>query len=169
MPLPHPDLEFTPLDSLPAESLNQIVQNVESLAAGTGFTPGAVGPEDRGGGFKLGTIPASTFGTLGIKPITGVGFTPKLVRFTIMPTASTSTMATGNGAMTSTSQFWTYTSFDGTSKARDSGTTACIVIRSTGTNLAVVTASYSSMDADGFSINVTTAAATFDVAYEAYA
>src|SRR5690606_30066558 len=39
---------------------------------------GFVTPEKRSGGFKIGVIPGSTFGSTGNKSITGVGFKPKL-------------------------------------------------------------------------------------------
>jgi hypothetical protein len=42
MPLPNPDLEFTPYNPLSAGELNDIVENVESLAGGTGFNDDAV-------------------------------------------------------------------------------------------------------------------------------
>ncbi|MEW1950665.1 hypothetical protein AB0280_15550 [Pseudarthrobacter sp902506025] len=121
------------------------------------------------GSIVTGTIPAATFGSTGVKRITGIGGTPKIVRFTIMPTASTTVSASGSGGMTSSGQFWVFTSAFGSNLARESGATACIVIRSSGANTPLVTASYSSMDVDGFSINVTTAATVYDVAYEVYA
>ena len=50
----------------------------------------SVGPAARTGGFFIGTISGSTvLNTTGNKAITGVGFTPKLVRFSVLPTAST--------------------------------------------------------------------------------
>jgi len=42
MSLPNPDLEFIPYDPLSAGQLNDIVENVESLAGGTGFNDDAV-------------------------------------------------------------------------------------------------------------------------------
>jgi hypothetical protein len=43
MPLPNPSMSFTPLDPLPASDLNDLVQNIESLADGTGFDAGVIG------------------------------------------------------------------------------------------------------------------------------
>jgi len=42
MPLPNPGMNFTPFDTLPAADLNDIVENIEALAAGTGFTAGSI-------------------------------------------------------------------------------------------------------------------------------
>lgn len=42
MSLPYPSMVFVPLDILTAEEMNQIVGNIESLAAGTGLNDGAV-------------------------------------------------------------------------------------------------------------------------------
>lgn len=42
MSLPNPSMSFTPFDVLPAEDLNDIVENIESLADGSGLDDGAV-------------------------------------------------------------------------------------------------------------------------------
>lgn len=42
MSLPYPSMVFVPLDILTAEEMNQIVGNIESLAAGTGLADGAI-------------------------------------------------------------------------------------------------------------------------------
>jgi len=129
----------------------------------------SVGPAARTGGFFIGTIPASTFSSTGNKPITGVGFTPKLVRFVITPGSSTGFYGAGTGAMTASSQYSTYISGSTAASSRTSSTSLCIIVNSAGTTTMVQTASYVSMDADGFTINVVNASATFDVAFEAYA
>lgn len=153
---------------------NLTVAGTLTLPAGSvetaDYADNSVTPAKRTGGFFIGSVPASTFSSTGVKSITGVGFTPKLVRFTIMPTANTAVSVAGSGGMTSASQFWTFTSSLTGNWARESGTTACIVARSPGTNTPLFTAVYSAMGADGFSINVTTASGSaWDVAYEAYA
>lgn len=38
MPLPNPGMTFTPFDPLPASDLNDMVENIESLADGTGIS-----------------------------------------------------------------------------------------------------------------------------------
>lgn len=42
MALPNPSMSFTPFDPLPASDLNDLVENIESLADGTGFDTGAI-------------------------------------------------------------------------------------------------------------------------------
>lgn len=42
MSLPNPGMSFTPFDPLPASDLNDIVENVEALSAGTGLEDDAV-------------------------------------------------------------------------------------------------------------------------------
>jgi len=144
------------------------------VAGGIGTTQlanSSVTPAKRSGGFFIGTIPGATFGSTGNKSITGVGFTPKLVRFTIAVTGSNiSIVGIGWGAMTTTSQY--YVAFGATGASATYGrigaTTGCIAWISTSTSTPSMVASYVSMDADGFTINVTTAASNFDVSYEAY-
>lgn len=41
MPLPNPGQNYTPFDALPAASLNDMVENIEALADGTGFETSA--------------------------------------------------------------------------------------------------------------------------------
>lgn len=45
MALPNPGMVFTPFDPLPASDLNDIVENVEALAAGTGLNDASVTAE----------------------------------------------------------------------------------------------------------------------------
>ena len=42
MSLPNPGMSFTPFDPLPASDLNDMVENIEALAAGTGLNDDAV-------------------------------------------------------------------------------------------------------------------------------
>jgi hypothetical protein len=42
MNLPNPGMNFDPLTPLPAESLDNLVENIEALSAGTGFAAGAI-------------------------------------------------------------------------------------------------------------------------------
>src|SRR5690606_38953756 len=42
MSLPNPGMSFTPFDTLPASDLNDIVENVEALADGTGLDDGSI-------------------------------------------------------------------------------------------------------------------------------
>ena len=152
---------------LPANSVTST-----ALADSNVTTPkiadGAVTPEKRSGGFNVGVISAAVLGTTGDKAITGVGFEPKLVRFTVLPTASTTAILVGQGAMTASSQYY-YAGINSGTFGRNSSTSACIAWISGGSSTPSFLASYVSMDADGFTINVSTANSAFSVAYEAYA
>lgn len=46
MALPNPGMSFSPFAILTAEEMNDLVENIESLADGTGFDAGAIGTED---------------------------------------------------------------------------------------------------------------------------
>lgn len=122
----------------------------------------------RSGGFKIGVILGATLGSTGNKAVTGLGFKPKLVRFTVLPTASTAAILIGFGAMTETDQFYVTGISSGTF-GRNSSTSACIAWVNGGSSTPQLLAGYVSMDSDGFTINVTSSSSTFPVAYEAYA
>lgn len=131
-------------------------------------TTSVIAPENRSGGFYLGTISSSTLGTTGNKVISGVGFTPKLVRFSVLPgPATTSSAIDGHGAMTTSSQYFTTTYSGGGNYRKVSETSYCIGW--TNNTSSQLLCSYVSMNADGFTINVALASSTFDVAFEAYA
>lgn len=128
---------------------------------------GSITPVMRTGGFAIGQISAATMNSTGNKSVTGLGFKPKLVKFKVTPTASGSASNWGEGAMTATSQYYYATGSGGSSFARNTSQTSCIgyVIGSTSTP--ALLAQRVSLDADGFTINVTTAASV-DVEYEAF-
>lgn len=134
---------------------------------------GSVGPAARGGGVKIGVIPGSTFGSAGSKIITGLGFKPKRVRFSLVPIDSSTSHRIAWGAMTPTDQFC-YTSAAGSTGfsqrtwfgAANTGKVAIGWINA-GNTSPQMAAGYVSMDDDGFTINVLVANSTFDVVYEA--
>lgn len=150
---------------------NVTTAKIADLNVTTGkIADAAVTPEKRSGGFKIGTIAgASVLNTTGNKAITGVGFTPKLVRFTILPTAATTSATMAVGAMTATSQYiMGASSSSSPAYAKNNSTSACLGWLTQGSTTFTLLASYVSMDADGFTINVSAASSTFDAAYEAY-
>lgn len=131
----------------------------------------AVTPAKRSGGYYIGTISGATLGSTGNKAITGVGFTPKIVRFKVLPTAGTTSTVDGSGSMTSAAQFAhaTASSTSGPSFSRRSETNLACLWLAAGSTSASMAFSYVSMDADGFTINVVTASSSFPVAFEAIA
>lgn len=140
----------------------------ETPLATTDIADGAITAAKRSGGFAIGTIAAATLNSTGNKSVTGLGFTPKLVRFFLVSSASTVSSASGVGGMTASAQFCQGWASDGASGARDGRTNSCIIgINASGT--VSLRCTYVSLDADGFTINVAAASPTWDVAYEAYA
>lgn len=125
----------------------------------------------RTGGFAMGVISGATLGSTGNKAVTGVGFTPKLVRFTVLFPANATVAAGAFGAMTTSDQFYSAWSTQPSASnvaARNSSTSACIGWVPANTSTPSLLATYVSMDSDGFTINVTSAASNFSVAWEAY-
>lgn len=119
----------------------------------------------RGGGYYIGTLTPSGTGNLAV---TGVGFKPRLVRFTVLPAASATANSSGGGAMTASARYaWSAASGSG-GHSRSQSTTACLLLVSGGSSTAVQAADYVSMDSDGFTINFSAQNGT-QVAYEALA
>lgn len=180
MALPYPSKVVLPFDIATAQDMNERHANDEALAAGTGLDDGAVTtaklddaavtPAKRTGGYKVGVISGSTFSTTGNKSITGVGFTPKLVRFTLLALTATNIVRNSVGVMTPSESFTTATANSTSSIATRSwsgGNVAFAWLPSNSTS-PTMSFSYVSMDADGFTINVNNADGSFAVAYEAY-
>lgn len=148
-------------------------------AGATGAT-GATGPQGPAGAdgadgddatiqMKVGIIPGSTFASTGNKTISGVGFTPRFVRFTVLANSAfnTSSSIHGYGAADGTTQYVNMTYVNGSgSTTKQSSQGYCIGFITTAA--ALLLASLSSFNSDGFVLNVNTANGTFDVAYEAF-
>lgn len=126
----------------------------------------AVTPEKRSGGFYIGTIPGATMGSTGNKTITGVGFEPKLIRFTVMP-SSNATGRTGYGVATADSQRAVSSYVDASNRHTAQTSASCfMLVESNGSwsNRANLV----SMNSDGFVIDVV-ATGSIPVYFEAYA
>ena len=143
------------------------------------YTPpaGSITPSMRSGGMKVGTIPKETFSSTGAKTVSGLGFKPKLVKFTLIPDPPGATLHTGSGAMDEFGNQWAVSQSysptatpQGTIAARSSS--RCI-IRNSGSSVGAVSlsAEFVSMNPDGFTINVIDASAGSiqGFAWEAYA
>jgi hypothetical protein len=128
------------------------------------ITDAAVTPAKRTGGFAAGQFPTSGTGN---HAITGLGFTPRLVRFFMLVGTATSSHRSGYGVMTSTYQAAACEQGNLSNVARKSTEVACILSTSvTGTTEQVGV--YVSMDADGFTVNMTTNSTDSNWVYEAY-
>lgn len=160
--------------------MNTVGMMFEALQSGLALTASAITTAKianaavtvakRAGGFYIGQISAATFSSTGNKSVTGVGFTPKFVMFFVMPSAATSASTNAYGAMTTTVQFntWASSNSAGNTSARNNSTTACVGWGTSSASSYNMSASYVSMDADGFTINVGTADGTFAVQYIAF-
>lgn len=119
---------------------------------------------------NIGVIQGTTLQSTGNKSITGVGFKPSIVRFTLLPTGSYGTSgisSIGVGAMTATSSFSAAIDVDSNNRTRDNSTNSIRLKVAPSIGAPQLEFKYVSMDADGFTINVTSAV-NFAVAYEAY-
>lgn len=153
-----------------------IGSNDASFNTGNGFNDaiiiarhilsGTITPDKFATHLKIGSISGATFGSTGNKSITGVGFTPQAVVFLLMPTTIASNAIQSIGFMTSSAQAASGTAASNAAAPfRWSSTARCIGWGSPGASAVAMDASYVSMDSDGFTINVNTAANNFDVAY----
>lgn len=132
----------------------------------------AVTPEKRSGGFKMGIVPKATWGTTGSKSITGVGFKPKLVRFRIqIDTATFSSLQAGGYMDGNGSQYAYFTAAGAGGYTTLRSETECLTCASSngGSTTKIFSVTYTSMDADGFTVNVGTALSAYDIIYEAWA
>lgn len=122
---------------------------------------------------KVGTFtcPSST----GNNSVTGVGFTPKIVRFTVVPTSGSTTNSLSNqGSMDAAGNQWAIAnaSRHGVSESDTSAldTTKCLKSTSQSAGAAYgvdIVAAYVSMDSDGFTMNFTTTSNSYSVMWEA--
>lgn len=169
MSLPVPSMSFSPFAILTAEEMNDLVENIEALADGSGLDNGAVEPAKRSGGFKVGVFTLN--GTTGNQSITGLGFRPKFVEFNSNFAGSTGGSGLSIGAMDENgNQNATAiaTAVAANQNSVNSSTTRCFITVPSGSSTPNREAAYVSMDADGFTINVITAVATTPVCYKAY-
>ncbi|WP_440220937.1 hypothetical protein [Dietzia sp. MNB45] len=154
-------------DSTTQSSGVTVLTDMREMASGS-LAGGVVTPEKRSGGFKMGVMPGSTFSSTGNKSITGVGFRPKLVKFTVLFSTNSDSGNEGSGVMTTTDQYAVASYSTATAGGRYHSMSNCIAWIS-GSTVPGILASYVSMDADGFTINVTSSNGIWSVAYEAYA
>ncbi len=109
------------------------------------------------------TFPAS----IGNQSVTGVGFTPKYVKFTYLPGASSTNATLNIGAMTTSTQWTVVGTSTTTFSGRNSSTSACILLIS-GSASIIAQSSYVSMGSDGFTINHSVVTAGLVYSWEAW-
>lgn len=130
----------------------------------------AVTPTKRTGGFKVGTISTANLGTTGSKAFTGIGFQPKFLRiFVSYDTSAAGAARESLGVTDGTTTVCRGSAVGGSNQARWALTGTTIVNIRNESNSTVLAATLTSIDADGFTINVGTADASYSGYYEAYA
>lgn len=158
MPLPFPAMSFSPFDILTAEEMNMMASNDQSLAAGTGLNAGAVTPDKRSGGFRVGNfIPSAGTGN---KSVTGIGFQPKGVIFFGLRQNTSNEGIFSGGAYDGSNQFVSVGAARTTATSGNytiSNVNACVRITTftSGSETILMQAVGVSLDADGFTLNFT--------------
>lgn len=149
------------------------ISNSNMFANNTVTTPAitdaSVTAEKRSGGFKIGIISGATFGSTGNKSITGVGFKPKLVKFTCITPGSGTLSRTSIGAMDDSGNQYATASTSQSGQWSSEGITSSSMLVTNATNSYLMRFGFVSMDSDGFTVNVNTASSSYPIAYEAYA
>jgi hypothetical protein len=140
--------------------------NISAAAAisGSKLANASVTPAKRSGGFYVGTFANS--GTSNIV-VTGLGFTPKFIQFFWLASNNTGLAGGGYGAADGTSQFAHCDRTASGSFRRENATDACIMAMGSGG--VIIKGALSSLDADGFTITVSTGSSNETFGYIAYA
>lgn len=135
---------------------------------------GVVAPSNRAGGYRTGVISAATFGTTGNKSITGLGFRPKMVRFSWLPVDQAGMGEHNYGCMDDNGNQYAVGGSawggGGANQHSMSKTDHCIIRQKWQLSTTpLMSAKYVSMDVDGFTINVDIANSEVAYAWEAFA
>lgn len=179
--LPNQSMSFSPFAILTAEELNDLVENIESLADGSGIGDGAIDttqladesvtPDKRSGGYMAGFFTAPS--TTGNYSVTGVGFKPKLVVFAVSYTSSDNDrLLISQGRMDEFGNqgynaiYWTAS----LTRSRSSNGSAFVGYYSPGGSFTQeLVGQYVSMDEDGFTVNIISTNTRYLVQWTAYA
>lgn len=159
MALPYPTKVVLPFDIATAQDMNERHANDVALAAGTGLDDGAVPAAKLGVHSKIGTLNISTTGS---KTISGLPFKPSWVEFKLFRSSSNTFYSHGWGCMSEDIQY-AYggqfrTSGSSLEGAFASSNAKCLYMVNQ-TNTVQLDATLTSMNSDGFTINLTAASA----------
>lgn len=169
-------ITFVAFEVLTAANMNILAANDASFNDGTGIATGAITPAKRSGGFKAGTFQVTGNGAIAV---TGVGFTPKAVIFAAVP-ATADTVASGANAgmgIGFASAIGTEVTAGATIRNGNGGgvdieTASAIVIDTIagggGSQAKSFLGDMTSYDADGFTITISSYAASGTVLYLAF-
>lgn len=111
MALPNPGMDFTAFDTLPAASLDDLVENIEALADGSGLDDGAVTPNKLSLGAQNSRV--ATTQTTTSTSYTNLSTTGPSVTITI-PTSGRILLSFGARVSNNTGGGWGLVSYDAT-------------------------------------------------------
>lgn len=161
------------------DDLRTMITNLPDTVNTAALQAASVTPAKRSGGYKVGVIAGSTFGTTGNKSVTGLGFKPKMVEFFILMASTGSGFTTGMGEHGFGVMDEAGNQFAGAGSAWGGGganqnsmakTDHCIIRQKWQLSATpFMSAKYVSMDADGFTINCDIASNEVAVGWKAYA
>lgn len=149
--------------------INTIVTEINGSLDTDNWAGGTITASQRSGGFKVGTIGTATFATTGSKSITGVGFQPSFIQvYANFDTAAAGAarISTGVSDGTTTRSWGMAVDAPSAISARYNSSTLVNIRNEANSSQLVV--NLTSLDADGFTINVTTANASYSAVYVAY-
>lgn len=137
-----------------AAKWNILGTNDASFNDGTGIADSAITPVKRSGGFYVGTFTPSSTGTLAV---TGVGFTPSALIVGRQGASGTSAAMMFSFVSASAQQSMSFTAGGAGANLNSEDADSLVINHEGSTGTLVCRASLTSMDSDGFTINVTTA------------
>lgn len=106
-------MDAVPFTPLTAEFLDDMIENIESLASGSGLNDNSITSDKIDWAtidFKTRVIPGSLFSTAGSKTFdTGLGRKPRMVKLTALPSTRNTNFLLGHGACDGDLSQWTTT------------------------------------------------------------
>lgn len=175
MSLPNPGQDAVPFTTLTAQFYDETIENIEALADGSGLDDGAVGPAKRSGGYYA---LVHDFGSgTGSVSITSVPFQPRALTVMAIDNDSAIGAYNANGYAVDTSpivqggSFSTFTS-SGPAFSTVKSSSACFISVQPGSLTPRFSASVTSFNSNGITVNKTTGNAsavnrTFHIVFQA--
>ena len=149
--------------------INTIVSEINGGLDTNNWAGGTITPSQRSGGFKVGTIGTATFATTGEKAITGVGFQPSFIQIYAnfdTPAPGAARISTGVSDGTTTRSWGLAVDAPSSISSRYNSSTIVNIRNEANSSQLVV--NLTSLDSDGFTLNVATANASYSAVYVAY-
>lgn len=129
----------------------------------------SVTADKRTGGFKVGVITTTNLTSTGSKAITGVGFEPSFIEVHVnLDTSAAGASRSSVGVSDGTTTRSMGTAVDGSGGASARYNSTALINARNEANVSQVTATFTSLDSDGFTFNVTLANSSYSGFYVAY-